>query len=102
MTDYMALSVPQTLADCERAQELLRFWIGDGEDYVSLRVGVLGDKEPEQWGSILADLARHIINAVHQDQPNLPAEDILRRIQDGFEQRMDMKPSIAGSLEFPN
>lgn len=102
MTDYMALNAPHNISECERAQELLRFWIGDGADYVALRVGVMGEEEPEQWGYVLADLARHIINAVHQDQPDISAESILTRMQDGFERRMEGKPSIAGKLEFPN
>lgn len=102
MSDYMQLEAPHGLADCERAQELLRFWIGDNDDYVSLRVGVMGEQEPEQWGYVLADIARHIVNAVHQDQPSLRAEEILSRMQDGFEHRMSMKPSLAGKLEFPN
>jgi len=102
MTDYMALNAPHNISECKQAQELLRIWIGDGADYVSLRVGVMGDNEPEQWGYILADIARHVINAVHQDKPELSAETILTRMQEGFEQRMEMKPSIAGKLEFPN
>jgi len=52
------LRVPEPARTDAKSFELLRVWIAHQDQHISLRVGVW--KEPEHWGMMLADLARHI------------------------------------------
>jgi hypothetical protein len=51
-----------------------------------MRVGVW--KEPEAWGMMLADLARHIAAAFEQAEKRDPIE-MLARIKAGFEAEIE-------------
>lgn len=82
----------------EEAIEMIRFWIDGDQDSVMLKVGVMGDGEPEQWGMILADVARHAVRGMQQYYPELSEEDLHKRIRDGFLRRMQAKDLTAGSL----
>ena len=56
------------------------------DQHISLRVGVW--KDPEAWGMMLADLARHISAAFEQAEKRDPVE-MLARIKAGFDAEMD-------------
>ena len=80
------LRVPDSARTDAKSFELLRVWIANQDQHVSLRVGVW--KEPEAWGMMLADLARHIAAAHEQAEKRNPAE-MLARIKAGFEAEME-------------
>lgn len=97
------LRIPDAAKKDPRSLELLRIWIADQDQHVSLRVGVWED--PFAWGLVLADLAGHIANTYMQ-QPEAQSEgeqqpgrqqngkkkmtraEVLERIVDGFDAEM--------------
>jgi hypothetical protein len=76
------LRVPEPARTDAKSFELLRVWIAHHDQHISLRVGVW--KEPEAWGMMLADLARHIAAAFEQSE-NRDATEALAQIKAGFE-----------------
>jgi hypothetical protein len=75
------LRVPDPARTDAKSFELLRVWIAHQDQHISLRVGVW--KEPEAWGMMLADLARHIAAAFEESEKRDPVE-MLARIKAGF------------------
>jgi hypothetical protein len=69
------------------AFELLRVWIAEQGQHVSLRSGVWED--PFAWGIVLADLARHILNAESLSRKDLDKEAFLNRLIEGFQAEID-------------
>ncbi|MDE1154884.1 MAG: DUF5076 domain-containing protein [Acidobacteriaceae bacterium] len=67
--------------------ELLRVWVAEAGQHVSLRSGTWED--PFAWGIVLADLARHIVNAEAISNPKLDREAFLERILEGFEAEIE-------------
>jgi hypothetical protein len=65
--------------------ELLRVWIAENNQHVSLRAGVWED--PAAWGIMLADLAGHVANTYEQSEGRNRAET-LQRIKAGFDAEM--------------
>src|SRR5665213_111821 len=55
------LRVPDPVRTDPKSFELLRVWVAHQDQHISLRAGVWED--PAAWGTMLADLARHIANA---------------------------------------
>jgi hypothetical protein len=76
------LRVPEPARTDAKSFELLRVWIAHQDQHISLRVGVW--KEPEAWGMMLADLARHIAAAFEQSESR-DATEVLAQIKAGFE-----------------
>ena len=66
--------------------ELIRVWIAEQNQHVSIRTGVWDD--PSYWGMMLADLARHIAAAFEQSEKRDPIE-MLARIRAGFEAEIE-------------
>jgi len=62
--------------------ELLRVWVAEQGQHVSLRSGTWED--PFAWGIVLADLARHIVNAESLRRKGLDKDAYLERIIEGF------------------
>jgi hypothetical protein len=60
--------VPPSAVRDPNALELLRVWTAEGRLEMSIRVGMYAEStdmpEDHVWGVILADLARHISNAL--------------------------------------
>jgi hypothetical protein len=82
MSDRDQLIIPRQAKNDPRSFELLRVWVANKGQHVSIRVGVW--KDPAAWGIFLADLARHIANAYESDA-GLNQAETLRRIKAGLE-----------------
>jgi len=67
------LRVPEPARTDAKSFELLRVWIAHQDQHISMRVGVW--KEPEAWGMMLADLARHIAAALRASGEARPHGD---------------------------
>jgi Domain of unknown function (DUF5076) len=80
------LRVPEAARTDAKSFELLRVWIAHQDQHISMRVGVWN--EPEAWGMMLADLARHIAAAFEQSEKRDPTET-LARVKAGFETEME-------------
>jgi Domain of unknown function (DUF5076) len=59
------LLIPDAAERDPNSFELLRVWVANRGQQVSLRVGVWPD--PAAWGVMLCDLMQHIANAYQQD-----------------------------------
>src|SRR5450432_1819416 len=75
------LAIPDAARQDARSFELLRVWIADEDQHVSLRFGVW--KEPSLWGVVLADLAGHIANTLEQGE-GIHRTKALKQIQAAF------------------
>jgi hypothetical protein len=62
--------------------ELLRVWVAEQGQHVSLRSGTWDD--PFAWGIVLADLARHIVNAESMHRKEFDPDAFLERMLEGF------------------
>jgi hypothetical protein len=67
--------------------ELLRVWVAEQGQHVSLRAGAWED--PLAWGIVLADLARHIVNAEAMQNKELDETAYLERLLEGFQAEID-------------
>lgn len=69
------------------AVEMLRVWIAEQKLHCSMKVGMyqetLNIPEETAWGTILADIARHVANALESGYSTSAAES-LQKIRDRF------------------
>ena len=65
MAKYNELPIPDAAKKDRQAFELVRVWVANKGQHVSLRAGAWDD--PAFYGIMLADLAGHIANAYEQD-----------------------------------
>ena len=80
------LLIPETAESDPNALEILRVWVANGGQHVSISTGVWED--PEAWGIVLADLAGHVANAYAQ-QAGLERQQTLDKIKDFFNRELD-------------
>lgn len=79
---------PPPAASRDKASfELLRVWVAEQGQHVSLRSGTWED--PFAWGIVLADLARHIVNAEALNNKAVDKEAFLERMLEGFEAEIE-------------
>ena len=79
---------PPPAASRDKASfELLRVWVAEQGQHVSLRAGAWED--PFAWGIVLADLARHIVNAEAMAREDLDKDAYLERMLEGFQAEID-------------
>lgn len=80
---------PAALRDPD-SWEVLRVWIAEQGLHVSLKVGCFGDVETQAWGTLLADAARHVADALSgADQGAEDREVILAQIAEVFLAEME-------------
>jgi hypothetical protein len=91
MPEFEALQVAPTALE-RGGFEVLRAAIVDGELHVSLRRAF---DDPEAWGMLMADLARHVAR-IYATEANMREEETLARVRGIFEAEMDA-PSDLGS-----
>ena len=82
MNDNEQLPIPDIARSDVNSFEILRVWVADKGQHVSLRAGVWTD--PAAWGLVLADLARHVSNC-YQEDAQLDPIRTLRRIKAAFD-----------------
>jgi len=76
------LPIPPKAVGSGSAFELVRIWVADRGQHVSVATGVWED--PAAWGIMLVDLARHIANA-YAESEGMRQPDVLERIKEGFD-----------------
>jgi len=82
MASLKFLDPPPPAIRDKAAFELLRVWVAEQGQHVSLRSGVWED--PFAWGIVLADLARHIVNAEAITKKDVDRDAFLERLIEGF------------------
>ncbi len=81
------LAIPAAAAKDPASFELLRLWIANQAQQVTLRPGIWQD--PSAWGVMLADLARSIVQ-VHQDADEaFDSEGFLAALLEGFDNEIE-------------
>jgi Domain of unknown function (DUF5076) len=101
-TEKRELKAPPSIDTANSAQEMIRFWIADNTEHVSLRVGDAAEpsKEPTMWGFMLADIAKHVTDAFKELHPEGPEkEDIIKEIVTGFLNRIQFGPKSPGDVQ---
>lgn len=99
MADIQELDIPDGIDLNADAHELVRFWVSEGQDHVSLCIGLFeADDEPNVWGSIAADIMRHAVNGMVQEDPGRNAEALLAEIERAFATRLKETTDYTGQL----
>ncbi len=76
------LTIPPAAQRDEKAIQMLSAWIAEKGLHCTLKVGMWhaqGRDEPKAWGILLADLIRHIGNAI-QEEHGKPATDTIEAV----------------------
>jgi hypothetical protein len=80
--------IPEAAIEDDDAVEMLRVWIAKGGLHCSLKIGLYKETtripEEKAWGTILADVARHVARALHSEYAADP-DHVLREICGRFE-----------------
>jgi hypothetical protein len=84
MASTKYLDIPPAASRDKASFEVLRVWIAEQGQHVSIRSGAWED--PFAWGIVLADLARHIALAHQLQHPGEEAdqEAFVARLLEGF------------------
>lgn len=81
MSERNELQIPDAAERDPQSFELLRVWVANKGQHVSLRMSVWQD--PAAWGIMLCDLIQHIANIYQQDQ-GFDRVATVRRIMEGI------------------
>src|SRR3984885_2810276 len=76
------LSIPPVAQRDKASFEVLRVWIAEQGQHVSIRSGAWED--PFAWGIVLADLARHVALAHQLQHPDTDVDGFVERLLEGF------------------
>lgn len=81
------LGIPKAAAQDAASFELLRVWVAQQAQQISLRPGIWQD--PSAWGVMLADLARNIVQVHVENDAELDAEAFLAALLEGFDTEIE-------------
>ena len=81
------LSIPPVAQRDKASFEVMRVWIAEQGQHVSIRSGAWED--PFAWGIVLADLARHIAHAHELQNEGTDTNAFLQRLLEGFQAEID-------------
>ncbi|HWW22561.1 MAG TPA: DUF5076 domain-containing protein [Edaphobacter sp.] len=87
MGSEKVLSIPPVAQRDKASFEVLRVWIAEQGQHVSIRSGAWDD--PFAWGIVLADLARHIALAHEMQDEKIDKKAFLERLLEGFSAEID-------------
>lgn len=82
-----SLAVPPAAQRDKASFEVMRVWIAEKGQHVSIQSGAWED--PFAWGIVLADLARHIAHAHEMQDKKVDPEAFLERLLEGFQAEID-------------
>src|SRR5471032_732361 len=77
-----SLAIPLAAQRDRASFEVMRVWIAEKGQHVSIRSGAWED--PFAWGIVLADLVRHIALAHQLQHPETDSEAFVERLLEGF------------------
>lgn len=91
------LVVPPAAQRDDNSIQMLSAWIAEQGLHCTLNVGMwdgMGRDEPEAWGILLADVIRHVSNAICE-RKGMPAEQTISKIFASLEGELDDPTSAA-------
>lgn len=84
--------IPPLALEDPDSVEMLRVWIAGKRLHTSMKVGMYkastNIQEERAWGRILADVARHVADALHEAHGSDRSE-VLAAIADGFTRQLE-------------
>jgi len=89
--------IPEAALRDEDAVEMLRVWIAERGLHCSMKVGMYRETnvpEEKAWGTVLADVARHVANALESGY-SVNAAESLPKIRDSFIKELENPTSDA-------
>jgi len=86
MSNDRELNVPVEVEADPKATEVLRAWVAGGGLVCNLRPSTWPD--PGAWGIVLADVARHVANALREDRGDEPSATVAK-IRDLFNKELN-------------
>lgn len=90
--------IPEAALHDDDAVEMLRVWIAEHGLHCSMKVGMYRETmdipEEKAWGTILADVARHVANALEAGY-SANATESLQKIRDSFNKELGHPTSDA-------
>jgi hypothetical protein len=87
MASQKFLDVPPAAQRDKASFEVMRVWIAEQGQHVSIQSGAWDD--PFAWGIVLADLARHIALAHQMQNSKVDQEAFMERLLEGFQAEID-------------
>ncbi len=81
------LAIPAQAQADPAGFELLRVWVAQQSQHITLRPGLWQD--PAAWGVMLADLARNIVTVHVENDEDLDAEAFLAAVLEGFDTEIE-------------
>ena len=92
------LPIPDAALRDENSVEMLRVWIAEKKLICSIKVGMYQEgmnmAEERPWGIILADVTRHLANAMQDKYSKNPA-DTIAKIRAAFDKELGAPTSKA-------
>jgi len=82
-----ALGLPPAAQRDKASFEVLRVWIAEHGQHVSIQSGAWDD--PFAWGIVLADLARHIALAHQLQKDGTDLDAFMDRLLEGFQAEIE-------------
>ena len=87
MGSEKSLNLPPAAQRDKASFEVLRVWIAEHGQHVSIQSGAWDD--PFAWGIVLADLARHIALAHQLQNEKTDLEAFMERLLEGFQAEIE-------------
>jgi hypothetical protein len=87
MASQKYLDVPPAAQRDKASFEVMRVWIAEQGQHVSIQSGAWDD--PFAWGIVLADLARHIALAHQMQNSKVDPDAFMERLLEGFQAEID-------------
>jgi len=96
------LPIPPEAMSAQHTAEVVRFWVADGTEHVSLALDLIQTNDQhhvaEVWGAMLADISRHVVNGLQQSGYEDSPETLHALIQRGFSECLKEKANISGQV----
>ncbi len=102
LTRIEPLKIPAFVEERGDGVELLHFWASQNSEQMTRRVGAMGDaeKEPAMWGFMLADVARHVMTIIREQNSDSPdAHAPLETMTTGFAERLKANPVLPQNVK---
>lgn len=100
MTKLDPLDIPEGIYEEQEGHELVRFWVSSGVDHVALNIGLFErDNEPFVWGSVAADIAKHAVRGMMQDDPTQDEQTLYAQIEHAFISRLKEQTNFEGQIK---
>ena len=91
------LVLPPAAQRDENAIQMLSAWIAESGLHCTLNIGMWqsqGRDEPKAWGILLADVVRHIANAI-QEENGTPSEETIAAVEASLSRELEQPTSKA-------